>query len=317
MRAVVVSRFGGPEVIEVRDADPPAAADGFTPVAVSAAGINYADTHAVEDSYLSKQQLPFIPGSEVVGRTPDGRRIAALVGTGGYAEQALAHPSMSFDLPAEVTDGQALALLVQGLTAWHLLRTSTGMRAGETVVVHAAAGGVGTLAVQLAKLWGAGRVIGVASTPDKRRLASELGADVTVPADSDDLADALRRANDGRPVDIVLEMVGGPTFDASFAALGPFGRLATYGMASRRPPSPVEPQRLLATSTAIIGFWLMHCIGRPGMLHEPMAELLQLTATGRLRPQVGATYPLSRTRQAHEDMRARITTGKLVLDPTG
>lgn len=316
MRAAVVSRFGGPEVIEVTEAPDPQPAEGFDLVDVTAAGVNYADTHAVEDSYLSSQPLPFIPGSEVVGRTADGRRIAALVGTGGYAERALAHPAASFALPDQVSDGQALALMVQGLTAWHLLRTSTHLSAGETVVVHAAAGGVGTLAIQLAKLWGAGRVIGVASTPDKRALAERLGADVTVDAGAADLRAALIEVNGGHRVDIVLEMVGGPTFDVSLAALAPFGRLATFGMASRTPPSAVDPRLLMAHSTAVVGFWLSHCLGRPGMLHEPMAELVDLTASGALQPQVGETFPLSGARAAHEALRARATIGKLVLDPS-
>jgi NADPH2:quinone reductase len=317
MRAVVVEQFGGPEVIAVGDAPDPVAGDGFELVTVSASGVNYADTHAVEDSYLSKQSLPFIPGSEVVGRTADGRRISALVGTGGYAELALAHPAMSFELPDKVSDAEALALMVQGLTAWHLLRTSTHLGDGESVVVHAAAGGVGTIAVQLAKMWGAGRIIGVASTAEKRSLVQELGADVTVDAAADDLRSAIIEANSGRPVDIVLEMVGGPTFDASLAALAPFGRLATFGMASRTPPAPVDPRELLSKSAAVIGFWLTHCIGRPGMLHEPMAEMLAMVADGRLRPQTGDTYPMSRAREAHEALRSRSTVGKLVLDPTG
>jgi NADPH2:quinone reductase len=316
VRAVVVSRFGGPEVIEVVETDAPQVPEGAVPIRVSSAGVNYADTHAVEDSYLSKQELPFIPGSEVVGTTPDGRRVAALIGTGGYAEHAAASPGAMFPLPDGVGDGEALALLVQGLTAWHLLRTSTHLAPGETVVVHAAAGGVGTLAVQLAKLWGAGRVIGVASSDDKRALVSQLGADATVDATSDDMRGALLDANGGQKVDVVLEMVGGSTFDASLAALAPFGRLATFGMASREAPSPVDPRLLMARSSAVIGFWLAHCFGRPGMLQQPMAELLELTAGGRLRPQVGGTYPLTDARRAHEDLRALVTTGKLILDTT-
>ncbi len=142
---------------------------------VSSAGVNYADTPQVEDSYLSRTTLPMVPGSEVVGRLPDGARIAAFATGGGYAEKALVHPGLSFPLPDGVSDGQALSLLVQGLTAWHLLRTSTHLAPGESVVVHAAAGGVGTLAVQLARAWGAGTVIGVDSTPGKRALAQSLG----------------------------------------------------------------------------------------------------------------------------------------------
>jgi NADPH2:quinone reductase len=244
-----------------------------------------------------------------------GRRIAALVGSGGYAEQAIVHPSAAFPLPEAVSDAAALALLVQGLTAWHLLRTCGHLAPGESVVVHAAAGGVGTLAVQLAKLWDAGRVIAVASSPDKRELAASLGADVTVDAGAEDLKAALREANDGKPVDLVLEMVGGSTFDASLAALAPFGRIATFGMASRTPPSPIEPGALMQRSRAVIGFWLAHAFGRPDMLQPPMAELLNLVADGRLTPIVGPAYPLVDARRAHEDLLSRRSTGKLCLDP--
>jgi NADPH2:quinone reductase len=135
-------------VSEVPD---PAPEDGQQVVEVTSAGVNYADTHQVEDSYLSRTELPLVPGTEVVGLLPDGSRVAAFAFGGGYAEKALVHPATSFPLPDSVSDGQALALMVQGLTAWHLLRTSTHLQAGESVVVHAAAGGVGTLAVQLAK----------------------------------------------------------------------------------------------------------------------------------------------------------------------
>jgi NADPH2:quinone reductase len=315
MRAIRITEFGGPEVLRLEDVPDPTPTEGFDLVDVSAAGVNYADTHQIENSYLSTTELPLIPGSEVVGTTSDGRRVSSLVGTGGYAEKALAYPDLTFDLPDAVTDGQALALMVQGLTAWHLLRTSSHLAEGESVVVHAAAGGVGTLAIQLAKRWGAGRVIGVASTPEKRQLAMDLGADATVDAGSSDLKAALQEANNGARVDIVLEMVGGPTFDASLAALAPFGRLATFGMAGRVPPAPIDVGALLQRSRAVIGFWLVHCLGKPGMVKEPMAELLKLVADGHLTPIVGTTYPLADARSAHEDLRARRSTGKLVLDP--
>jgi NADPH2:quinone reductase len=322
----VIHSFGGPEVLGVEDVPEPETPPGFLKVVVDAAGVNYADTHQIENSYLAAQELPLMPGSEVVGRVVEdrseggsgigeGTRIAALVGGGGYAEQALVHPSAAFALPDAVSDAQALALLVQGLTAWHLLRTCGHLEPGESVVVHAAAGGVGTLAIQLAKLWGAGRVIGVASSADKRELATSLGADVTVDAGAGDLKAALREANDGKPVDLVLEMVGGPTFDASLAALAPFGRIATFGMASRTPASPIDPGALMQRSRAVIGFWLAHCFGRPDMLQPPMTELLDLVADGRLTPIVGDAYPLADARRAHEDLLARRSTGKLVLDP--
>jgi NADPH2:quinone reductase len=315
VRAIQISEYGGPEVLELVEVPDPAPADGFDIVDVTAAGVNYADTHQTDNSYLSATALPTIPGSEVVGRTSDGRRVSALVGTGGYAEKSLVYPPLAFDVPDGVGDGQALALLVQGLTAWHLLRTCAHLRDGESVVVHAAAGGVGTLAVQLAKAWGAGRVIGTASSPDKRELAESLGADVTVDAGVDDMNAALREANGGQKVDIVLEMVGGPTFDGSLRALAPFGRLITFGNASRTAPAPIAPGSLMIGSKTVMGFWLNDCVRVPSMLHGPMAELLDMTASGALRPIVGATYPLAEARRAHEDLRARTSTGKLVLDP--
>jgi len=316
VRAVQITEFGGPEVLRLADVPDPQPAPGYQVLDVSRIGVNYADTHQVENSYLAPAKLPLVPGAEVVGRASDGRRVVALVGDGGYAERALAPEAMSFEVPDGVDDGAALALLVQGLTAWHLLRTSSRMAEGETVVVHAAAGGVGSLAVQLAKRWGAGRVIATASSEDKRRTALDLGADVAVDPAGDDLAERLKQANDGQRVDIVLEMVGGPVFDASLAALGQFGRLVTYGMASRTPPTPVDPGRLMTGSTSLTGFWLVDCLSRPEMLAGPLAELFDLTARAELRPQVGGEYPLSEAAQAHRDLRARTTIGKLVLDPS-
>jgi NADPH2:quinone reductase len=314
VRAIQITEFGGPEVLKVVELPDPEPADGLDVIEVRTAGINYADTHQVENSYLQPAALPLIPGSEVVGTRPDGTRVAAFTMEGGYAEKARVFPIMSFPVPEAVSDGQALALMVQGLTAWHLLRTVTHLAAGESVVVHAAAGGVGTIAVQLAKAWGAGNVIAVASSDDKCTLAMDLGADVTVLAGEPDLKAALEKANDGRKVDIVLEMVGGPTFDASLAALAPFGRLATFGMASRVPPSPIEAGALMSRSRAVLGFWLAHCFSRPEMLQAPMAELLGMVADGSLKPIVGGTYPLSEVSRAHEDLRSRASTGKLVLD---
>jgi NADPH:quinone reductase len=316
VRAIQISEFGGPEVLKLVEVPDPQPAEGFDVVTVTASGVNYADTHATENSYLQAQSLPQIPGSEVAGRTEDGRRVASLVGSGGYAEKALAPRGLTFDVPDGVSDGAAVALLVQGLTAWHLLRTCSRMQPGESVVVHAAAGGVGTLAVQLAKHWGAGRVIGTASSPDKRKLAESLGADVTVDAGVEDMNAALREANGGKKVDIVLEMVGGPTFDGSLQALATFGRLIVFGMASRTPPAPVAPSSLMVGSKTLMGFWLVDCLRDLSMLAGPMRELFDLTGEGVLTPIVGATYPLADARRAHEELRARATTGKVVLDPT-
>ena len=319
MRAIQVSRFGGPEVLELVDVPDPVPGPGEVLLDVTGCGVNYADTHQVENSYLSKQSVPFIPGSEVVGRTPDGRRVCGFVARGGgYAAKAIAAEAGVFEVPDGVSDAAALALLVQGLTAWHLLRTCARLAPGESVVVQAAAGGVGSLAVQLAKAWGAGRVIAVASTPEKRALALSLGADVAVDAASPDLAAALREANGGAKVDVVLEMVGGATFDASLRALARFGRLVTFGMASREAPTPVAPGSLMVGSKSVIGFWLADAMTPDrvvAMVAGPLRDLVTMVARGDLVPQSGHEYPLADARRAHEDMRARATTGKVVLVP--
>jgi NADPH2:quinone reductase len=314
VRAIRIEEFGGPEVLKPAELPDPEPGDGGVLLDVSAAGVNYADTHQAENSYLAEATLPLVPGAEAVGTAPDGRRVVALL-AGGYAEKAVASPAAMWEVPDGVSDGQALALVLQGTTAWHVLRTSAALREGETVVVHAAAGGVGTLAVQLAKRFGAGRVIGVASSPEKRELAERLGADATVDSAADDLTAALREANGGRRVDVVLEMVGGRTFEQSFEALAPFGRLVHYGQAAREGAPEVDPGRLMGTSRGVIGFWLAHMIRMPPLMTEAMTGMLEAVVAGELEPVVGATYPLDEARRAHEDLRGRGTTGKLVLVP--
>jgi NADPH:quinone reductase len=316
MRAIRVSEWGGPEVLElIEDAPMPEPEEHEQLVRVTRAGINYADTHAAENSYLRPYELPLIPGGEVAGVTEDGRRVVALTGDGGYAEYAAVPKATTVPIPDGVSDEQALAVLIQGLTAWHLYRTSAKLAAGESVVVVAAAGGVGSLAVQLGRPFGAGRVIATASSEEKRKLALELGADVAVDVTREDLADALREANGGERVDVVLEMTGGRVFDQSLKALAPFGRLVTYGQASRE-PNTVASGALMARSQAVVGFWLAHCLRKPQeMVAEPLADLFGRVAAGELRVVDGGVYPLSEARRAHEDLRARRTVGKLVLDP--
>jgi NADPH2:quinone reductase len=316
MRAVQIEEFGGPEVLQVRDDLPtPEPGDGELLIEVSRAGMNFADTHQRENSYLAKFELPLILGGEVAGRTEDGRRVVAMLRSGGYAEYAAAPEAGTFELPDGVDDGQALALLVQGLTAWHLFRTSAKLAKGESVVVISGAGGVGHLAVQLAKPFGAGRVIATASSEEKRAMTLELGADAAVDPGEEDLTAALRKANGGEKVDVVLEMSGGRVFDGCLDALAPFGRLVTYGIASRE-QNEVQTGRLMRRSQSVVGFWLVHCLGRRDMTEEPLRDLFERVARGELRPQVGETYPMSEVRRAHEDLQSRRTSGKLLLDPS-
>jgi NADPH2:quinone reductase len=284
-------------------------------IEVSRAGINFADTHVTRDDYLAKQELPLVPGGEVAGRAPDGRRVAALLPNGGYAEKVAVDERVLVPIPDEVSDDAAAGLLLQGLTAHSVLGMCARLEPGESVVVEAAAGGTGSLAVQLAKRMGAGRVIGLASSQAKRDLAQRLGADAVVDSRADDLEAAILEANEGEPVDVVLEMTGGKSFEAGLRALAPFGRLVTYGNASREPVE-VRNVDLMRTSRSIVGFWLVHLFRRPQRLREAIMELLGAVDAGDLEVVIGDLYPMSEARSAHEDIAARRTHGKLLLDPS-
>ena len=314
MRVVQIDEFGGPEVLQVVDLPKPEPGDGQVLIEVSRAGMNFADTHQRENSYLARYEVPLILGGEVAGTTEDGRRVVALLPSGGYAEYVAAPAATVYPIPDGLDDGAALALLIQGLTAWHLLRTCGRVAPGESVVVISGAGGVGSLAVQLAKPFGAGRVIATASSEEKRALTLELGADAAVDTAVDDLTGSLVEAAGGRRVDVVLEMSGGRIFDQCAEALAPFGRIVAYGIASRE-QNTLETGRLMRKSRTVVGFWLVHCLGRRDMVEEPLADLFDRAARAELEPLVGATYPLSEVRRAHEDMQGRRTSGKLLLDP--
>ena len=316
MRAIQQTEFGGPEVLELVDVPIPEPREGEVLIEVSRAGMNFADTHRRENAYVEKSDLPLIPGAEVAGTRQDtGERVVALVGTGGYAQYAVAPADRCFPIPDGVDDGTALALLLQGLTAWHLYRTQGRVAPGESVVVISGAGGVGSLAVQLGKPMGAGRVIATASSPEKRALCLELGADAALDGDADGLADRILEANGGAPVDVVFEIAGGAVFDACRAALAPFGRMVAYGISSKE-QNEVRTGSLLRRSHAVIGFWLFHALDRPDWIAGALTDLFARAAAGELRVVVGETYPLSEARRAQEDLVARRTTGKLLLDPS-
>jgi NADPH:quinone reductase len=315
MRAIQITEFGGPEVLLEADLPRPEPSGSDVLIEVSRAGINFADTHNRTNSYLTPAQLPLVPGTEVAGiRVDTGERVVALTGTGGYAEYAVAPAALTFPVPEDVDDGAALALVVQGLTAWHLYATSARTRPGESVVVHAGAGGVGTLALQLGRVFEAGRVIATASSSEKRALCIELGADAAVDSSPDRMTERLIEANEGRKVDAVFEMAGGEVLRQSLRALAPFGRLVVYGMASGEPVE-INAGQLMQGSAAVIGFWLVHCLGSPAQGADVLATLFELVREGRLTPLIGETYPLGEAERAHRDLAARTTTGKLLLDP--
>lgn len=315
MRAIQVNEFGGPEVMNLSELPDPEPANGMVIVDVARCGINFADTHATRNDYLAKQSLPMIPGGEISGRTPEGRRVAAILGGGGYAEKVAVPEGWLVPLSDAISDDVAAGMLLQGLTAHALVHRCARLEPGETIVVQAAGGGTGTLAVQLAKRAG-GRVIALASSESKRELATRLGADAAIDSRSEDLGGAIVEANGGEPVDAVLEMSGGETFETCLRALAPFGRLVAFGNASRQ-PNQIDTGHLMRHSRAVIGFWLMHLVGQRELVASMVADLMQAIEAGELEVVIGGVYPMSEVRQAHSDLAARRTHGKLLLDPAG
>jgi NADPH2:quinone reductase len=338
VKAIQIDEFGGPEVLQYRDVDDPVAGEGEVLVEVARSGINFADTHATRNDYLAAQELPLIPGAEVSGRTAEGTRVAAILGSGGYAEKVAVPEGFLVPVPDGVDDDQAAALLLQGLTAMALVRRCARVEPGETLVVEAAAGGTGTLAVQLGKRAGA-KVIGLASSEEKRALVERLGADATVDSRSEDLKAAILEANGGERVDAVLHMSGGEAFDAELSALAPLGRMVVFGIASRE-QREVSTAALLRASKSVIGFWLVPLVARKRELIASMiGDLLGAVAAGDLEVMIGNTYPLSEAARAHQDLQdlevtvgdvyplseaarahedlvGRRTSGKLLLDPS-
>jgi NADPH2:quinone reductase len=255
-----------------------------------------------------------VPGAEISGTTPDGRRVAALISNGGYAQKVAAPEAWLVPLPDEVSDEQAAGLLLQGLTAHALIHYCAHVHEGETVVVEAAGGGTGSLAVQLAKRAGA-KVIALASSDEKRKLAERLGADATADSRAEDLKEEILQANGGERVDVVLHM-SGTGFEDELHTLGMLGRMVVFGNAARH-PNEVQTNYLLQTSKSVLGFWLVALLaGRRDLIQSMTADLLGAVASGELEVVIGNTYPLSEAGRAHEDIQERRTSGKLLLDPS-
>ncbi|MFL5834724.1 MAG: zinc-binding alcohol dehydrogenase family protein [Solirubrobacterales bacterium] len=314
MKAIQIEEFGGPEVLQYTEVADPSPKLSEIVVNVKRSGVNFADTHASRNDYLAEQTLPLIPGAEISGQTNDGRRVAVLLGSGGYAEQVAVPQGQMIELPPEVDYDQAAGGLLQGLTAMALVHRCARIEPGETIVVEAAAGGTGTLAVQIAKRAGA-KVIGLASSEEKRELVRGLGADACVDSRAEDLGEAIREANDGKRVDAFLHMSGGDAFDAEMGVLAPLGRMVVFGIASRE-QRQVSTASLLRGSKSVIGFWLAHLLARPDLLGPMIKDLFAAIAASELTVTIGEVYPLSEAKRAHEDLIARRTSGKLLLDPS-
>jgi NADPH2:quinone reductase len=319
MRAIRYHQTGGPEVLRLDEVPEPELGPGEVRLRVHAAGVNFADTERRRGLYDAQIPLPRILGSEAAGVVAAvgpgvsdelvGRRVVALA-TSSYAEFVKAPASGLVLLPANVSFEVAAAVPVQGLTAYHLLHTVSHIQEGQSVLVHAAAGGVGVLAVQLAKAAGA-RVFGTVSSAAKAQLVQELGADEVIRYDHEDVVAEVHRRTGGRGVELVLDAVGASTWAASLQVLAPFGHLVSYGSASG-PPPPVDVEALFTKSLKVSAYW-MHTPHPPGLHHRALESLIQEVSRGRLRILVGLKLPLEQAAEAHRRLEGRETVGKVVL----
>jgi NADPH2:quinone reductase len=318
--AIVAGQAGGPEVLSYVPVERPVPGPGQLLIQVAAAGVNFIDTYKRSGVY--KAQYPFIPGAEAAGRVAalgegvtgfgEGDRVATAEGTDCYAGYALVDADKALPVPDGLDDLTAAALPLQGLTAHYLVNSTFKVEAGHNVLLHAGAGGVGLLLIQLLKAKGA-RVITTVSTDGKEALALDAGADHVLRYEG--FADQVRDLTGGRGVDAVYDGVGKDTFDGSLSSLRVRGTLALFGAASG-PVPPVDPQRLNAGGSLFLT--------RPTMAHylQDAAErrwrseaIFAAAANGSLKVRVGGQYPLAEAAQAHLDLEGRRTTGKVVLIP--
>lgn len=320
MRAIQITETGGPEVLRLSETEDPTPAPGEAVVDVEARGVNFIDIYQRSGQY--QMPLPFVPGVEAAGvvsavgegvtEVSVGQRVGWAMAPGGYADRAAVKASLLVPLPDAVSAEQAAALLLQGMTAHYLTDAVHPVTRGDTVLVHAAAGGTGLLITQLAKERGA-RVIGTVSTEAKERIAREAGADDIVRYTESSVDEAVRGITDGKGVNAVYDGVGHDTFDASLDSLRPRGVLALFGQSSGAVP-PVDPQRLnSAGSVYLTRPSLAYFVAERQELLRRAGDLFTLVADGRLNVRVGARYPLADAAQAHTDLAARKTSGKLLL----
>lgn len=324
MKAIQLTEFGGPEVLRMVEIERPVPSGREVVIEVKAIGVNYADTARREGQYVVSTPLPFIPGAEIAGvvvevgnqvtKFKPGMRVVTLIESGGYAEFALADERSLIPLPESMDFHYAAALPLQGLSAYHIIKTMGRLEKGESVLVHAAAGGVGTIAVQLAKLFGAGKVIATASSAEKLRLASEMGADVQINYTEPEWEKQVLEATGGKGVNVALEMAGGEVFHKTLKCLAAFGRLVIFGVASGE-QARFYPSSLMARNQSVIGFFLPQIMRKPELLQPSLIELFTYLGEGKLKLTIGGVFPLKDAAEVHTLLQSRQTQGKLILVP--
>jgi NADPH2:quinone reductase len=305
MKAIVIEETGGPEQLVIQDLPDPDVSEGQSLFHVRAAGVNFLDVLVRQGNYPQAPALPTTPGVEVAGETEDGRRAIALLTGGGYAESVAVDEERLFPLPESASFAEGASFLLTFLTAWIPVTRQVRLEPGQTVLVHAGSGGVGTAAIQVARHLGA-RVVATASTEEKRRFCVELGAEEAY--GYDEFADAVKP-------DLILDPVGGELFATSVSILAPLGTLVGIGYAGGW-WEELNPALLVGRNVGIQGFYLGRLMAhRADLVREAIDELVALWRDGAVRPVVGAEYPLAEAGEAHRLIEERRSTGKVVLVP--
>lgn len=323
MRAILVTQTGGPEVLEVSEQPTPTPGPGQVLLKVGAVGLNFADILNVAGQYLTRPKLPMVPGMEFAGTVEalgegvsglqKGQLVAALAGTGGFAEYAAVSARAVLLVPPNLSAAEAAAVPVSYYTAYFSLKTSAQAKPGEWVLVQAAAGALGTASIQIAKTMGL-KVIALASSEAKLELCQSLGADVTLLNTREDLVDAVQDITKNHGVDVLMEVVGGPGFASSLKMLAYRGRLLVIGSASRE-MAQFHPVVLMKGNQSVVGVWLTPFVGDAELMREATAFLAPLLASGQVKPIVGERFKLEDAAKAFEFVMSRKNTGKVIIEP--
>jgi NADPH:quinone reductase len=324
MKAIVCKEFGPPEKLVLEEASPRGISASEVRIAVKAAGVNFPDTLIIQGKYQLKAQPPFTPGGEVAGEVLEvgdkvkhvraGDRVAAILPTGGYAGEAVAPADTVISIPKELDFVQAAAFPFVYGTTLHALKQRAQLKAGETLLVLGAAGGVGLAAVQIGKLMGA-RVIAAASSPEKLELCRQHGADETVDYTKESLKESVKKQTKGQGADVIYDPVGGDLAQDCFSAINWNGRYLVIGFAAGKIPELALNRLLLKGAAAVGVFWGAFLAREPKVNWENFQQLFAWVQEGQLKPHVSHTYPLAEAPRALRDMMERKVTGKVVLVP--
>lgn len=324
MKAVVVSDFGGPSVLKYTNTDMPSIGAKQVLIRVVSTSVNFADIMSRQGRYHSGSKPPFIPGLDAAGviektgpevqRLKTGQRVIALLKHGSYSEYVASDEDLAFPIPDNMDFETAAACPTVSFTSYKLLADVARLAPGETVLIHAAAGGIGTTATQLARIMGAKYVIGAVGNDKKRDIVLEAGADEVINYQAEDFADKVNKLTAGKGADVILDSISGDVAEKSLTCLAMYGRLVNFGSAAGG-TGHFKTTDLHSSCRAVLGFSLGTTVrNRPDLLRDTSIHLFQYLKDGRLKMKIGRHYALEEAAKAHEWMESRQSTGKIVLD---